>query len=105
MFLYSFVLTQTQQFQQYLLRDPRPDILTHVATINKRSDCGLYRDDGQKIDRTCKDIIKIFKDVRFSIDIETNSKVVDFLGITKSKYNIIQIMAHINLINAQTIHC
>ena len=34
------------------------------------------------MDRTCKNIIKIFKDVGFSIDIETNSKVVYFLDIT-----------------------
>ena len=66
-------------------------ILTRLATIIKKSDCGLYRVDGlvilrnvngQQIDRTRKNIIKIFKDVGFSIDIETNSKVVDFLDIT-----------------------
>ena len=64
-------------------------ILTRLATIIKKSDCGLYRDDGlvilrnvngQQIDRTRKNI-KIFKHVGFSIDIETNSKVVDFLNI------------------------
>ena len=53
--------------------------------------CRLYRDDGlvilrningQEIYRTRKNIIKIFKDVRFSTDIETNSKVVNFLDIT-----------------------
>ena len=52
---------------------------------------GLYRGDGlvilrnvngQQIDRSRKNIIKIFKDVRFSIDIETDSKVVDFLDVT-----------------------
>ena len=67
------------------------DILTRLATIIKKSDCGLYRDDGLvilrnvnglQIDRTRKNLIKIFKDVGFSIDIETNSKVVDFLDIT-----------------------
>ena len=67
------------------------DILTRLATIIKKSDCVLYRDDGlvilrnvngQQIDRTRKNLIKIFKDVGFSIDIETNSKVVDFLDIT-----------------------
>ena len=66
-------------------------ILTRLATIIKKSNYGLYRDDdlvilrnvnGQQIDRTRKNIIKIFKDVGFSIDIETNSKVVDFLDIT-----------------------
>ena len=51
-------------------------ILTHLATIIKKSDCRLYRDDlvilqnvnGQLIDRTRKKIITIFKDVGFSID-------------------------------------
>ena len=66
-------------------------IFTCLATIIKKSDCGLYRGDGlvilcningQQIDSTFKNIIKIFKHVRFSIDIETNSKVVDFLDIT-----------------------
>ena len=47
-------------------------ILTRRATIIRKSDCGLYRDDdlvilrnvnGQQIDRTRKNIIKIFKDV------------------------------------------
>ena len=56
-----------------------------------KSDCGLYRDDdlvilrnvnGQQIDHTRKNIIKIFKDAGFSIAIETNSKEVDFLDIT-----------------------
>ena len=65
-------------------------ILTRLATIIKKSDCGLYRDDGlvilpnvngQQIDCTRKNIIKIFKDVGFSTDIETISKVVDFLDI------------------------
>ena len=66
-------------------------VLSRLATIIKNSDCGLYRDyglvilrnvNGQQIDRPRKNFIKIFKDVGFSIDIETNSKVVDFLDIT-----------------------
>ena len=66
-------------------------ILTRLATIIKKSNYGLYRDDdlvilrnvnGQQIDRTRKNIIKIFKDVGFGTDIETNSKGVDFLDIT-----------------------
>ena len=65
--------------------------LTRLAAIIKKSDCGLYRDNGlvilgnvngQQIDLTRKNIIKIFKDVGFGIDIETNSKVVDFFDIT-----------------------
>ena len=66
-------------------------ILIRLATIIKKSACELYRYDGlvtlcnvneQQIDCTYKNIIKIFKDVGFSIDIETNSKVVDFLDVT-----------------------
>ena len=66
-------------------------ILTRLATIIEKSNCRLYIDDGlvilrdvnrQQIDRRGKNIIKIFKDIGFSIDIETNSKVVDFLDIT-----------------------
>ena len=66
-------------------------ILICLATIIKRSDCRLYRDNslviwhngnGQQIDHTHKNLIKIFKDVGFSIGIETNSRVVDFLDIT-----------------------
>ena len=65
-------------------------ILTRLAAIIRKSDCGLYKDDGlvivrnvngHQIDRTRKSIIKIFKDFGFNIDIETNSKVVDFLDI------------------------
>ena len=56
----------------------------------------LCRDDGlvilrnvneQQIGRTRKNIIKIYKDVRFSIDIETNSKVVNFLDIAVNLNN------------------
>ena len=71
-------------------------ILTRLATIIKKSDCGHYRGDGLvilrnvnglQIDLTRKNIIKIFKDVVFSITIETNSEVVDFLDITFSLNN------------------
>ena len=53
-------------------------ILSCLATIVKENNCGVYRDDGlvilrningQQIDRTHKNIIKIFKDARFSTDI------------------------------------
>ena len=37
---------------------------------------------GQQIDHTRKNIIRIFKDIGFDIDIETNSKEVHFLDIT-----------------------
>ena len=63
--------------------------------INKK-DCGLCRDDGllilrnvngQQIDRIYKNIIKIFKDIDFAIDVETNLKIADFLDITFNLYN------------------
>ena len=47
-------------------------ILTRLATIIKKSDCGLYRDDGfvilrnvngLQIDHTRRSIIKAFKDL------------------------------------------
>ena len=65
-------------------------ILTRLATIIKKSDCGVYIDvglvilrnvNGQQIDRTSRKTIQIFKDVGFSNDIETNSKVVEFVDI------------------------
>ena len=37
---------------------------------------------GQKTDRIRKEVIKIFKEVGFKIEIKTNLKVVDFLNIT-----------------------
>ena len=59
-------------------------ILTCLETTIKKSNCGLYRKNGlvilrnvngQQINHTRKNIIKIFKDVVFSIDIETNTKL------------------------------
>ena len=58
--------------------------------INKK-DTGLYRDDGLIILRNCdgpttdrirKDIIRIFKQIGFKIEIKTNLKEVDFLDVT-----------------------
>ena len=62
--------------------------------INK--DIGLYRDDGlillrnyngQKTDRARKTIIKVFKDIGFKLDIETNLKEVNFLDVTLNLIN------------------
>ena len=84
-------------------------IPTRLGTIIKKSNCGLYRDDGlvflrnvngQQIDRTRKNIIKIFKGVGINIEIETNSKVVDFLDITFNLNNSIY-----KPYKNQTIHC
>ena len=61
--------------------------LLHLRTIISTSDCGFYRDDGlmiqeyingQQIDQLRKNITKIFKEIGFKIDIETNLKTVDF---------------------------
>ena len=72
----------------------------------KKSDWGLYRDNalvilrnGQQIDLTRKNI-KIFKDVGFSIDIESNLKVVDVLDITFNLKN-----GTYKPYKNQTIHC
>ena len=56
-----------------------------------KKDTGLYRDDGLIILRNCdgpttdrirKDIIRIFKQIGFKIEIETNLKEVDFPDVT-----------------------
>lgn len=66
-------------------------ILSSLGIELGKSQIGLYRDDGlavvknlsnQQIDRTRKTIIKIFKDIGFDIEIQTNLKEVDFLDIT-----------------------
>lgn len=66
-------------------------ILFQLITINQKDNQGLYRDDalilvrnlnGQKIDKLRKDIIKVFQNIGFKIEIHTNLKVVDFLDIT-----------------------
>ena len=62
-----------------------------LAKLFNKKGCGLYRADGllilqnvnrQQIDLMLKNIIKIFKDIVFSTDVETNIKIVDFLDIT-----------------------
>ena len=71
-------------------------ILCFLAKLINKKDCGLYRDDGllilqnvngEQIDRMCKNIIKIFKDIGFAIDVETNLKIIDFLDITLNLNN------------------
>ena len=66
-------------------------ILGFLAKLINKKDCDLYRDDGlliltnvngQQIDRMRKNMIKIFKDIGFAIDIETNLKYVGLLDIT-----------------------
>ena len=66
-------------------------ILSLLANRVDKEDTGLYRDDGLVIvrnltgpqtDKTRKDIIKIFKEIGFKIEIKTNLKQVDFLDVT-----------------------
>mgnify|MGYP004361308217 CR=1 FL=1 len=65
--------------------------LYRLAERINKEDTGLYRDDGlillrelngKDTDKARKDIIKIFKDIGFNIEIKTNLKVVDFLDVT-----------------------
>ena len=68
-------------------------ILSRLSQRIKKENCRLCRDDGLMIirnangkqpDKTTKDIIKIFKEIRFKlkIDIKTSLKQVDFLDVT-----------------------
>ena len=66
-------------------------ILCFLAKLINKNDCGLYSDgrllilrnvNGQQIDRMRKNIIEIFKNTGFVIDVETNLNIVDFLDIT-----------------------
>ena len=41
----------------------------------------MRNENGQKTDRIRKEVIKIFKEISFKIEIKTNLKVVDFLDI------------------------
>ena len=60
-----------------------------LAKLINKKDFDLYRDDGLLIYANCKqinqmrkNIIKIFKDIGFAIDVETNFKIVDLIDIT-----------------------
>ena len=66
-------------------------LLSQLCTIISKNDCGIYRDDvlmiqeyinGQQIDQLRKKFVKIFKEIGFKIDIETNLKIVNFLDMT-----------------------
>ena len=69
---------------------------SNLENIIPKTNFGLYRDDelilsrnlnGQQIDEKIKTIIKIFKCIGFSIDIQTNLKEVDFLDATLNLQN------------------
>ena len=71
-------------------------IQSNLENILPKTNFGLYRDDGlillrkpngQQMDEKRKIIIKSFKDIAFSVDIQTNLKEVDFLDITLNLQN------------------
>ena len=48
----------------------------------------IYRNlNGQRTDKTRKNIIGVFKDIGFSLEIETNPKEVDFLDVSVNLRN------------------
>ena len=56
----------------------------------------MYRDDGlpllrnlkgQETDKVRKNVIRVFKDIRFSLEVETNLKEVDFLDVSLNLCN------------------
>ena len=66
-------------------------IQSKLKKILPKSNFGLYRDDGlallrnfngQETDKVRKNITRVFKDIGFSLDTETNLKKVDFLDLS-----------------------
>ena len=62
-----------------------------LSNLLPQKDIGLYRDDGlillrntngQLTDRIRKNVIKLFKEIGFKIEIETNLKILNFLDVT-----------------------
>ena len=85
-------------------------IQSNLENILPKTNFGLYRDNGlillrnlngQQMDKKGKAVIKIFKDIAFSIDIQTNLKEADFLDVTLNLQNMALIVHTRNL----TISC
>ena len=66
-------------------------ILSLLSNKLDKQSTGLYRDDGlvllrnsskRKTERIRKDIIEIFQNTGFKIEIKTNLHIVDFLDVT-----------------------
>ena len=66
-------------------------ILNSLAKIIPINQLGLYRDDGliimhkksgPQLEKIRKDIIKLFKNIGFQIEINVNLKIVNFLDVT-----------------------
>ena len=71
-------------------------IQSKLEKILPKSNFGLYRDDelallrnlyGQQTDKGSESIIGAFKDIDFSLEIETNLKKVDFLDVLPNLRN------------------
>ena len=71
-------------------------IQSKLETVLPKSNFGIYRDDGlallrnlngQETDKVRKNIIRVFKDIGFSLEIETNLKEVDFLDVSLNLQN------------------
>ena len=65
-------------------------ILSQLSNLLPREDTGLHRDNGlillrningQLTDRIRKNVIKLFKEIDFKIEIETNLKILSFLDV------------------------
>ena len=70
--------------------------LENLENMLRKTKFGLYQDDGlillknlngQQMDKKKKTIIKIFRDLRFSIDIKANLKEVHFLDVALNLKN------------------
>ena len=71
-------------------------LLSQLCTIISKNDCWFYRDgglmiqeyiNGQQIDQLRKKIIKIFTEIGFKIDLETNLKILGFLDLAFNLIN------------------
>ena len=71
-------------------------IQSKLEKILPKLNFGLYRDDGlallrnlngQETEKVRKNIIRVFKDIAFSLEIETNLKEVDFLDVSLNLRN------------------
>ena len=69
---------------------------SNLENILPKTNVGLYRNDGliflrnkngQEIGKKRNTIMKTFKDIGFSIDIQTNLKKIDFLDVTLNLQN------------------
>ena len=72
-------------------------IYYQLCTTISTNDCDLYREDGlmiqeyindQQLDQLHKKIINFFKEIDLKIEIKTDLKIVDFLGM---KFNLINV--------------